>query len=672
MVQNSDLKGHYRAYEQHKAEIARLNARATHEDEHYSINFFADLTDEERMEWVLPLEDEDGRRRLGVEDCITGSHDSLPTDSSRRSDTSMALGACGSVKDQGDLGTCWAFASTGQLQCNYNDEMADNKVFSEKYATDCSGDDIGGVNGGLMHKLTAWYDDNGACTNYHKGYDGSDMTDYNGDCGCQVTKTYGQCHALYAQNDGAVIAAAATEHAWDFAVGICGSFRFADDTWYGCHDDEELKGGHAMVIVGQQKGEKVLVRNSWGSGWGLSGQYGGHIWFHKDVWSSKAGNWFKSLPLTRTAFESCGDADGVNPVTLGAVHCGDEHEDEYCHGPGTVFYGHGDQWVTKELASGESVHCSNSAIGCDPIYGVQKDCYLAFGSCVPSATTSGFASSNYNGKWEEYEDCNGKTAYKHTDRNLYLFRNKWNSATWIAGTFCGGTVDYYYWWGGTNNWKNVGGSSVTGSVHYHKCDQDYQHLGCYKDSASRALDYGPREGDISSRAADMTIEACHEWSVQNGYTYFAVQHGGGSNKGECRCSNSLSEATQYGSATNCEAGTGGGMANDLYLNKVSTSSAEARFVRIEGDAPGTDSWEYPIGPDNLEYADSEPAAWTLVLNSKDLAILVLVAINLVMLVAVYFVCWGSRGRGGRPKYQKVVMADSEAEAMVRDEEDLSV
>ena len=127
-----------------------------------------------------------------------------------------------------------AFASTAQIQCNYNEEMAGNKVFSEKYATDCTDSSIGTVNGGgFMHKLTEWYDNNGACTSFHKEYDGSDTTEYDGDCGCLESKTYGQCYALYAHNDGGIIAAAATEHAYDFGLALCNSFYYADETWYG-------------------------------------------------------------------------------------------------------------------------------------------------------------------------------------------------------------------------------------------------------------------------------------------------------------------------------------------------------------------------------------------------------------------------------------------------------
>ena len=86
--------------------------------------------------------------------------------------------------------------------------------------------------------------------------------------------------------------------------------------------------------------------------------------------------------------------------------------------------------------------------------------------CKEIAITSDFASSSYNGEWEEYGTCNGKVSYKHIDQNLYLFRNQWDSATWIDGTYCGSSVDYYYWWGGQNDWQSLSGTSVSGSVEY--------------------------------------------------------------------------------------------------------------------------------------------------------------------------------------------------------------
>ena len=74
-------------------------------------------------------------------------------------------------------------------------------------------------------------------------------------------------------------------------------------------------------------------------------------------------------------YTDCNNADGADPESSDAVHCAHENEG-YCDGPGTVYYGHGSHWVTKELGDGESVHCEDADIGCDPVPNQSKDCYI--------------------------------------------------------------------------------------------------------------------------------------------------------------------------------------------------------------------------------------------------------------------------------------------------------
>ena len=92
-------------------------------------------------------------------------------------------------------------------------------------------------------------------------------------------------------------------------------------TRYGCGDDDTLIGGHAMTIVGQQYGEKILVRNSWGTGWGMKNtELAGHLWFDKSVWSSAAASWFSALPITRTQFG--GDRPETTAPITRSIECG--------------------------------------------------------------------------------------------------------------------------------------------------------------------------------------------------------------------------------------------------------------------------------------------------------------------------------------------------------------
>ena len=102
----------------------------------------------------------------------------------------------------------------------------------------------------------------------------------------------------------------------------------------------------------------------------------------------------------------------------------------------------------------------------------------------------------------------------------------------------------------------------------------YDHIGCYKDTSDRAFD------DYIS-GADITIEQCFEKCSE--YIYFALQDGNGGNKGECRCGNSFSDATQYGTSSDCDkstTGTGWAWANDLYQIRqanVQYNSYDPRF-----------------------------------------------------------------------------------------------
>jgi len=88
-----------------------------------------------------------------------------------------------------------------------------------------------------------------------------------------------------------------------------------------------------------------------------------------------------------------------------------------------------------------------------------------------------------------------------------------------------------------------------------------------------------------------------------------------------------------------------------YCYDPSSSAKTAFFERPQaGDHP-------------LDFlAEPEQTPWTLTLSGKDLAILVLVAVNLAVLVSVCFVCARSRTHGVVKKYQAVRMVgDSELE-----------
>eukprot|EP01084_Bolivina_argentea_P194257 333266_1 len=82
----------------------------------------------------------------------------------------------------------------------------------------------------------------------------------------------------------------------------------------------------------------------------------------------------------------------------------------------------------------------------------------------------------------------------------------------------------------------------------------FSHIGCFKDSESRALDdvdYG--YGHSISECAQKCIN----------YNYFSLQH-----DSYCFCENNMDDATRYGISDACINGLGGVWANDLYKQGI--------------------------------------------------------------------------------------------------------
>ena len=81
----------------------------------------------------------------------------------------------------------------------------------------------------------------------------------------------------------------------------------------------------------------------------------------------------------------------------------------------------------------------------------------------------------------------------------------------------------------------------------------YSYIGCYSDTTTRALRYGPHEFGYD-------IDSCSIACAN--YEYFALQ-----NNGWCCCDNDYDHAVMYGTATNCpDSRLGGYAANDLFQN----------------------------------------------------------------------------------------------------------
>jgi len=95
-------------------------------------------------------------------------------------------------------------------------------------------------------------------------------------------------------------------------------------------------------------------------------------------------------------------------------------------------------------------------------------------------------------------------------------------------------------------------------------------LGCFKDTEAQWV--SDVEWALSHwTGLRLTVADCLQLCSDEEYSYFALQYGQGTEVGSCFCGNSYAEATRYGPADNCEAGTGGAFSNSLYRIKETSA-----------------------------------------------------------------------------------------------------
>ena len=188
------------------------------------------------------------------------------------------------VEDQGSCGSCWAFATLGNLESIYASRKGVLKVFSKQMLIDCDTSDSG-CNGGLMEYTYTWIKKNGIMLDEDYPYTGKKST-------CKSDKS-------------------------KFVdIVITGYFKLGkSSSTYSCVDEDEIKEflyemgplaaalnanplqtytsgvldvnstncpssgiNHAVLIVGYGTDPTVgldywIVKNSWGESWGESGYF---------------------------------------------------------------------------------------------------------------------------------------------------------------------------------------------------------------------------------------------------------------------------------------------------------------------------------------------------------------------------------------------------------------
>ena len=234
------------------------------------VNQFSDLTNQEFRElYTAP-----GIEPLGSYGCksFSSTASGAPNNVDWRT-----KGVVNSVRDQGQCGSCWAFATTANAESVWAISSGKLLDLSEEFLVDCASG-VGyfnlGCNGGQPDSAFKYMINNGQCYETNYPYKAG-TTKTAGTCQtCNPAPVhFSACYDVASNNQVALMNAVAKQ---PVAVAIDAGTRYFQSYSGGILDStacgNELN--HAVEIVGYGSENGVdywIVRNSWSSSWGEQG-----------------------------------------------------------------------------------------------------------------------------------------------------------------------------------------------------------------------------------------------------------------------------------------------------------------------------------------------------------------------------------------------------------------
>ena len=177
-----------------------------------------------------------------------------------------------SARNQGNCGSCWAFASTSHLSdrfCIFNSKL--DIILSPQYMIECDEDD-NCCNGGEIDSSFQFLFDTGTVEEHCLPYDKN--------CGkCrEVNCIHYKCkpHTLWISSNNEktklqLYEAGPVESVFEIYRDF---LHYKTGVYY--HISGDYLGGHAIEVIGWGKEEGMdywLCKNSWGSDWGIDGYF---------------------------------------------------------------------------------------------------------------------------------------------------------------------------------------------------------------------------------------------------------------------------------------------------------------------------------------------------------------------------------------------------------------
>jgi hypothetical protein len=174
------------------------------------------------------------------------------------------------VKDQKQCGSCWAFTTVAMLESAYAIKYGQSVQFSEQQLVDCSSKD-NGCNGGNMSNALGYIQGAGGIVRQSAyGYRAS-----KGQCTFQSNQVAAKVSKYWqvAGNEEEMKKALVTYGPLGVAVDST-DMQFYSNGIYTCKGNVSINHGVTIVGYGEDgNGKYWIIKNSWGSSWGMNGYF---------------------------------------------------------------------------------------------------------------------------------------------------------------------------------------------------------------------------------------------------------------------------------------------------------------------------------------------------------------------------------------------------------------
>lgn len=179
------------------------------------------------------------------------------------------------IRNQGNCGSCWAFATTAALESNVLIATGANTNLSEQILVSCG--NAGSCNGGYPTTASSFIRDTGLAAESYYPYTATDGVCATALSGWQaVASRITSWHYVGNTTNPSVDQIKSELVTYGPLVT---TFDVYSDFYYYSggvyqYTSGSYQGGHAVLIVGyDDAGQYFLVKNSWGTGWGESGYF---------------------------------------------------------------------------------------------------------------------------------------------------------------------------------------------------------------------------------------------------------------------------------------------------------------------------------------------------------------------------------------------------------------